>query len=96
MSEGRTIQVAAVEEAQLLGGKRIWNRIDADTLHRNLQELLDNLRESLPSDDDTKGGFRTTQIQVAVTVGAKGEVGILGTGVEVSGQAALTLTLSRD
>lgn len=95
MAEGQ-LQVFALEGADLLGGKKVWQRINTEELRENLDDLLSNLRVALPADSPTdKGRFEIKTIQVAVKVGAKGQVGILGTGVEASGEASLTLTLER-
>lgn len=95
MSDGQ-IQIFAVEETELLGGKTVWQRVDVTQLQQNLTDLLNDLKTALPVDNETSGtGFRVKTIQVAVKIGAKGQVGILGTGVEASGEASLTLTLER-
>jgi hypothetical protein len=79
----------------LLGdGAKIWKRIDVDTVRTNMQEALRSFTKTLPSDNDTPG-FKLTEIEVALTIGASGEVGFLGTGASVNGSATLTIHLSR-
>jgi hypothetical protein len=90
------ILVAAAGDRGVLGGQdRIWNRVDLGVLRDNLRDLLNGVEASLPEDDNSKSSFRMTEISVAVTVGAKGQVGLLGTGAEASGQASLTVKLTR-
>jgi hypothetical protein len=80
-----------------LGGKSVWQRIDTAQLRVNLSDLIANLHSAIPPETvmEDSTGFRIKTIEVAVKIGAKGEVGILGTGVEASGEASLTLTLER-
>ena len=40
-------------------------------------------------------GYRLTEFEVSLTIGAKGEVGFLGTGAEASGEASLKLKFGR-
>lgn len=90
------IVIAAANDNDVLGsGENVWRRINSETLRHNLQGLLSSLGESLPSLPESHSEFRMTEITVAVTVGAKGQVGLLGTGVEANGQASLTIKLSR-
>jgi hypothetical protein len=78
----------------LKDGDKIWKRIDVATVRTNMKEALRSFTKTLPSDDDTPG-FKLTEIEVALTIGASGEVGFLGTGVSVNGSATLTIHLSR-
>jgi hypothetical protein len=93
--DDNTILVLAASEPKLLGGEKLWKKIDLDTLRDNLNSLMAKVQGSLPEEDPKNSSFRLTQIAVAVTIGAKGEVGLLGTGAEASGSASLTLTLTR-
>jgi len=80
----------------LMGDKdRLWKRIDPAVLKTRLLELLTGLGSALPEQDSLNQNFRIKEIEVAVVVGAGGEVGILGTGVEVKGEASLKLKLVR-
>jgi hypothetical protein len=78
----------------LADGEKVWNRIDVNVLRKNLEEVLSKLGGALPAKDKVKG-FSVTEIEVALTIGAAGQVGLLGTGVEVSGTASLTVHLTR-
>jgi hypothetical protein len=97
------ILVAAVSDVKLLGGEKVWQKIDIATLRENLRNLLGGVEKALPEPEPRpepgarpgQPRFRMTEITVAVTVGAKGQVGLLGTGVEASGQASLTVKLTR-
>ena len=94
-TDNNTILVLAANEPKLLGGEKLWKKIDLDVLRENLNVLLAKVWGSLPEDEPKDSSFRLTQIAVAVTIGAKGEVGLLGTGAEANGSASLTLTLTR-
>jgi hypothetical protein len=95
-----SVLVLATQDGQYLGGNaaRVWKKIDADTLRDNLNDLVAKVSKSFtPAEtpDERPGGFEVSSVAVAVTISAKGEVGILGTGVEASAEASLTLTLTR-
>jgi hypothetical protein len=91
------ISLLVADESQYLkGGNRAWERIDVDTLRTNLDDLVSKVSSSLtPATPEKLGPFEVSSIEVAVTIGASGQVGILGTGVEAKAEASLTLTLTR-
>lgn len=92
--EVQGIQIAAVDEVDLLGTGRLWHRISPEVLRNNLREVVAQLYDILPTDDGVeRPALRMTQVQVALTIGAKGQVGILGTGAETNVATSLTLTL---
>jgi len=78
----------------LVDGEKVWKKVNVDTVRDNMREVLRKFTRALPNDDDTPG-FKLTEIEVALTIGASGEVGLLGTGVSVNGSATLTIHLSR-
>jgi hypothetical protein len=87
--------ILAKSEPELLGGSdRVWKRINVETLKENVDRLVSSLSYSLSPTASTSSGFRVSEISVAVTINASGEIGILGTGVEVGAEASLTLTLT--
>jgi len=89
------ILVLAASEPRLLGGEKLWKKIDLEVLRENLNSLMSKVQSSLPEEQPEDSSFRLTKIAVAVTIGAKGEVGLLGTGAEANASASLTLTLTR-
>lgn len=95
MADDNNILVLAASDPALLAGDKLWKKIDLDVLRQNLNSLMAKVQGSLPEDEPENSSFRLTQIAVAVTIGAKGEVGLLGTGAEASGSASLTLTMTR-
>jgi hypothetical protein len=91
------IPLLVADESQYLrGGNRSWERIDLDTLRANLDDLVAKVSRSLTPDTPERAGpFEVSSIEVAVTIGASGQVGLLGTGVEAKAEASLTLTPTR-
>lgn len=63
-------------------------------LQANLRRFVDGLEDIIPPQqaEPTKKGLALKTVAVAVGVNAKGQVGFLGTGAEVGGNATLTLT----
>lgn len=91
----KDVAILAQSTQDLLGGTdRVWKKINVDTLRQNLEELVSSLSYSVSPTADTGSKFRVSEISVAVTINAEGEVGILGTGVKVGAEASLTLTLT--
>lgn len=87
------ILVAAKDDTQFLGGGG-WNKINPDLLKKNLDKLISSLGHSLNPAAASQTGFRVSEVSVAVTISASGQVGILGTGFEAGAEASLTLTLT--
>lgn len=69
--------------------------LPVDELRRNLDDFMLSLRDILPAADTMAAGMRMKSVSVAVGINGKGQVGFLGTGVEVGGSATLTLTFER-
>lgn len=64
-------------------------------LRRNLADFMRSLDEIMPKEDHAPAGLGLKTVRVAVGINGKGQVGFLGTGVEVGGSAMLTLTFER-
>ena len=64
-------------------------------LRRNLANFVKSLDEIMPKNDQGPTGLGLKTVSVAVGINSKGQVGFLGTGVEVGGTATLTLTFER-
>lgn len=73
---------------------KLWQKVEVDKVRDNMQKALSTFTQALPGADATPG-FKLTEIEVALTVGAGGEVGFLGTGVSVNASATLTVHLTR-
>jgi hypothetical protein len=69
--------------------------VPVDELRRNLEEFMGSLGEILPAAENTAAGIGLKSVTVAVGINGKGQVGFLGTGVELGGSATLTLTFER-
>lgn len=81
---------------QLLGKRSGATEVSIDTLKENIQKFVASLNDLLPSMTVApSSGFGLKSFEVAVGVNAKGEVGFLGTGVEVGADATLTLKFER-
>jgi hypothetical protein len=69
--------------------------LPVDELRKNLEDFMASLRDILPTADKPVGGMGLKSVSVAVGINGKGQVGFLGTGVEVGGSATLTLMFER-
>jgi hypothetical protein len=85
--------LTTVEDQYLDAGERTWQRIDPDTLRKNLDKLVASLAYAITPTTTDQSPFEVAEISVGVTIGAGGQVGIFGTGVDVSAEASLNLTL---
>jgi hypothetical protein len=99
-SKSKTIVVFAGSDGgkgpQLLGKKSGATEVPIETLKDNLEKFVSSLNDLLPSmDPKLSPGVRLTSFEVSVGVNGKGEVGFLGTGVEVGAEASLTLKFER-
>jgi hypothetical protein len=65
-------------------------------LRKNLEDFMGSLQDILPVANKPTAGMGLKSLSVAVGINGKGQVGFLGTGVEVGGSATLTLTFQRD
>lgn len=78
----------------LADADKVWARVEVDKLRDNMRKALNAFTKALPTAEDTPG-FKLTEIEVGLTVGAAGEVGFLGTGMSVNAAATLTVHLTR-
>ena len=78
----------------LRDGRKIWEKVNPAVVRENMAKALQSFMGALPDQNDTPG-FKLNEIEVALTIGAGGEVGFLGTGASINGSATLTLHLSR-
>jgi hypothetical protein len=69
--------------------------LPVDELRQNLEDFMASLQDILLGADKPAGGMGLKSVSVAVGINGKGQVGFLGTGVEVGGSATLTLTFER-
>src|SRR5271167_3867000 len=79
----------------LLNDSKIWKKINPSTLRQNLNDFVGALHGTIPDVESEQTGYSLKEFEVSVTIGAKGEVGFLGTGAEASGEASLKLTFSK-
>ncbi|QPF86586.1 hypothetical protein IC762_10025 [Bradyrhizobium genosp. L] len=82
------------DEFELLGEKSKVE-LPVDDLRRNLEEFMSAFKDILPAAEKPAAGLGLKTISVALGINGKGQVGFLGTGVEVGGSATLTLTFDR-
>jgi hypothetical protein len=69
--------------------------LPVDELRKNLKAFLDAFKDALPDESQQPAGLGLKTVSVAVGIDGKGTVGLWGTGVEVGGNATLTLTFER-
>jgi hypothetical protein len=96
MDQGREVFLftKADSEFELLDEKRKVT-LPVDELRKNLDDFIGSLRDILPIADSPTAGIGLKTVTVAVGINGKGQVGFLGTGVEIGGSATLTLTFER-
>jgi hypothetical protein len=96
MPESRKVLVfsGSSSDFDLLDEKR-QIALPVDELRKNLEDFTASLQEILPAADKLAAGMGLKSVSIAVGVNGKGQVGFLGTGVEVGGSATLTLTFER-
>ena len=82
------------DEFKLLSEK---NKVELPVveLRKNLEEFMSAFEDMLPVAEKPAAGLGLKTISVALGINGKGQVGFLGTGVEVGGSATLTLTFDR-
>jgi hypothetical protein len=90
-SESMELPIFLGTNANLLSDSKLWGKIDPQTLKDNLHRFVSTLSGSVPDTDSSQTGYSLKEFEVSLTIGAKGQVGFLGTGVEGSGEASLTL-----
>ena len=81
-------------EFDLLDEKRMV-ALPVNELRKNFEDFMASLRDILPAADKPAAGMGLKTVSVALGINGKGQVGFLGTGVEVGGSATLTLTFER-
>jgi hypothetical protein len=69
--------------------------LPVDELRKNLEDFMVSLQDILAAADKPAAKMGLKSVSVAVGINGKGQVGFLGTGVEVGGSATLTLTFER-
>jgi hypothetical protein len=81
----------------LFGGRQepTVQRIGIAQLRANLEETLEGLADLFRRIEHTPVGLPIKEVQVAFEITATGKVALLGTGAEVAGKGAITLTLGR-
>ena len=67
------------------------NHVKIETIKQNLNDFMEALDGLVPKCESTETGFSMKEFDVKVGVSGKGEVGFLGTGIEVGAEASLTL-----
>lgn len=82
---------------KLLGDSRKVSAttVSVETIRLNLSNFVGSLDQIIPDLKPREDGFKLDSFDVAVGVNGKGEVGFLGTGVEIGATATLTLKFSR-
>jgi len=83
-----------------LGGELARNTVRAevnvDSMKKELAQTLDGLGEVFDSAEATTlGGLQLNELEVNLEVSVDGKIGILGTGLGVSGTTGLKLTFRR-
>lgn len=71
------------------------SRLPVNEVRKNLEAFMASLKDMLPSVEQAGPGFGLKKLTVAVGINGKGQVGFLGTGAEVGGNATLTLSFER-
>lgn len=95
MSDGSKVRVFEknISVAKSLGDDSSFE-LRVDELRDNLETFMGSLQTILPALATSPGGLELKTVTVAVGINGKAQVGFLGTGAEVGGNATLTLTLS--
>ena len=108
MPQGATITIIGTEEEQPSSTrsgtrsaadqvKRVTNELKASDLSAKFVEFMQSLEEvfSVPELKTAAGPFHLTEIQFSAELSASGDFKLLGTGVGVAANTALTFVLSR-
>jgi hypothetical protein len=77
--------------------KRVTNQLSVDELREKFLEFMQSLEVafSVPELHTSAGAFELNEIQFSAELSANGDFKLLGTGVGVSANTALTFVLSR-
>lgn len=99
--QGDTIWVVGVAETASDRGL-LFNRaaierrqVDPAEIGDRLADLVAGLQSAIQRVSSVSAGWRLDELTVAVEIGAKGSVSLLGTGGEVSGSGGVTLKFAR-
>lgn len=108
MPRGATITFIGAEEEQASSTrsgtrsaadqvKRVTNEISVDDLSGKFVEFMQSLETAfaVPELHTAAGAFELTEIQFSAELSASGDFKLLGTGVGVAANTALTFVLSR-
>lgn len=94
------IWVVAVEEAD---DRAFWDRrkVDREKLElgvfqTKMAEFVASMQAVIARVEEEAGRWRLDEVQVAVEIGSKGSVNLLGTGAEISSTGGLSLTFRRE
>lgn len=84
---------------ETLGGKLGWferrAQVSPETLQTNLKSFLESMETAMKGIPGVMAGYALEEIALTLEVGAKGEIGLLGTGGELSGKGSISLKLKR-
>lgn len=82
-----------------LGGNLGWferrAQVSPETLQINLKSFLESMETAIKGIPGAMAGYSLEEISLTLEVGAKGEIGLLGTGGELSGKGSISLKLKR-
>lgn len=101
MDDNATITFVGVEEtATSRGGSelsRVTEKISVDALRDKFTQFMQSLESAFAVDEvqTAHGVFQLSEIQFSAEMSAEGEFKLLGTGVGVAANAALTFVLKR-
>lgn len=104
MSKDKVLIISGSEPV-LAGGRPLAARGDGPTAHisersvnevqENMQQFLKNLGQIISLDDDVGAHYQIDVVEVNAQITGKGQVGFLGTGVNVGASAGVKIVLQR-
>ncbi len=99
MSDKGTLTVVTTGPSKLRDSSQarelLEKAIPLDTLQKNFASFLDRLQQIVAVGQDRAGEFVLDEIAFSAEVGGNGEFKLLGSGVGVSVNSAITFTLRR-
>jgi hypothetical protein len=100
MSDQETLTVVTTVPSKLRGDNDqardlLEKAIPLDTLQKNFASFLDRLQQIVALGQDHAGEFLLGEIEFSAEVGGNGEFKLLGSGVGVSVNSAITFTLRK-
>ena len=105
MPDSDTITIVGTMESSTRGGtrstadqlKRVTDEISVDQLRDKFVGFMQSMEKAfeVPDLQTTAGAFQLSEIQFSAELSANGDFKLLGTGVGVSANTALTFVLSR-